>query len=110
MTAVPARVGPRRNSRRLHPFSPWPVMATLLLRWMRISMIADACSIDGASGAQPKIEPAILTAPHKWTRAISFDHLVGEPSWWPVEASVTRAAVLRDPSVDCGQVRRLGCR
>jgi hypothetical protein len=32
MTAVPARVGPRRNSRRLHPFSLWLAMATLLSR------------------------------------------------------------------------------
>src|SRR5215475_8204050 len=30
MTAVPARAGPRRNSRRLHPFSPWVAMAPLL--------------------------------------------------------------------------------
>src|SRR5262245_41401371 len=30
MSAVPARVGPRRNSRRLHPFSPWIAMAILL--------------------------------------------------------------------------------
>src|SRR5262245_54943464 len=77
MTAVPARVGPRRNSRRLHPFSPWLAMATFLS-----SRCGFRCSrlfpIDGASGAQPKIETAILTAPHKWTRAISFDHLVGE--------------------------------
>jgi hypothetical protein len=40
--AVPARAGPCRNSRRLQPFSPWPTMATLLLWWMRIPMIADA--------------------------------------------------------------------
>src|SRR5262245_34677389 len=47
MSAVPARVGPRRNSRRLHPFSPWLAMTTLLCE-MRVSDDRGYCFDFGA--------------------------------------------------------------